>query len=201
MPEKNTEKNKLQLDFSGLVGRLVPRVAELFATLASHDPLKMSFADVASKTVLDMVEVMQRDGISQEAIAAALGMTIGGFRTRLRKLRETYREADAPIAGAPRPGTLLEQVYAFIDARYTPAKKDVLFDQIKRQFVGVNDETLRGVLKFLVDYDLLEDTGRGLRRRYRIATRRLTPDSGLPEVTMLLFREGPMTLARLSRWP
>ncbi len=193
-----SHKAKVQLDFSGLVERLVPRVAELFATLASQDPLKMSFADVAGKTLLDMVEVMQRDGISQEAIAAALGMTIGGFRTKLKKLRETYRESELPSPSGRRPRTLLEQVYAFIDERYTPAKKDVTFDAIVDHFPGVQVETLRGVLKFLVDYELLEDLGRGRKRRYRIAARPLTPDSGLPEVSMLLFREGPMTLSALA---
>src|SRR5690606_17203723 len=126
-------------DFSGLVERLVPAVAELFATLGAQDPLKMSFADLASKTVLDMVEVMQRDGISQEAIAATLGMSIGGFRTKLRKLRDVYRTQESGNGGMPK--SLLEQVYAFIDQDAAVARgesnKAVLYATIAKHFAGI----------------------------------------------------------------
>jgi hypothetical protein len=191
-------RGKVQLDFSGLVERLVPLVAELFATLAAQDPLKMSFADIAGKTLLDMVEVMQRDGMSQETIAATLGMTIGGFRTKLKKLRDVYRSSEPPSGGS-RSRTLLEQVFAFIDETARESSKDVPFHVIAERFQGVHDDTLRGVLKFLVGYELLETLGRGQRRRYRIATRRVSGDSGLPEVSVLLFREGPMTLEQLCK--
>lgn len=191
-------RGKVQLDFSGLVEKLVPLVAELFATLAAQDPLKMSFADIAGKTLLDMVEVMQRDGMSQETIAATLGMTIGGFRTKLKKLRDVYRSSEPP-AGGLRSRTLLEQVFAFIDETARTSGKDVPYIAIADRFPGVHDDTLRGVLKFLVGYELLETLGRGQRRRYRVATRRMSQDSGLPEVSVLLFREGPMTLEQLCK--
>lgn len=190
--------SKVQLDFSGLVERLVPAVAELFATLGAQDPLKMSFADLASKTVLDMVEVMQRDGISQEAIAATLGMSIGGFRTKLRKLRDVYRTQESGNGSMPK--SLLEQVYAFIDQRADATadeKKEVLYAAIAKHFSGIQQDTLRGVLKFLVTYGLLEVKGRGNQRRYHIASRRAVVDSGLAQVSVLLFREGPMPLAQL----
>ena len=37
------------MNFAGLVERLVPQVAELFATLATRDPLRMYFADIADR--------------------------------------------------------------------------------------------------------------------------------------------------------
>lgn len=191
-------RSKVQLDFSGLVERLVPLVAELFATLAAQDPLKMSFAGIAGKTLLDLVEVMQRDGMSQETIAATLGMTIGGFRTKLKKLREVYRAPDAPT-GAARTRTLLEQVFAFVDETAHATGKDVPFRAIADHFKGVHDDTLRGVLKFLIGYELLESAGRGQRRGYRVTHRRVSQDSSLPEVSVILFREGPLTLEQLCK--
>jgi hypothetical protein len=193
-----TTRSKVQLDFSGLVERLVPLVAELFATLAAQDPLKMSFAGIAGKTLLDLVEVMQRDGMSQETIAATLGMTIGGFRTKLKKLREVYRASEVP-AGGTRSRTLLEQVFAFIDETARATGKEVPFRALADRFQGVHDDTLRGVLKFLVGYELLEAAGRGQRRGYRVAKRRVNHDSSLPEVSVILFREGPMTLEQLCK--
>jgi hypothetical protein len=190
-------KRTTQLDFSGLVERLVPKVAELFATLAAQDPLKMSFADVAGKTILDMVEVMSRDGISQEAIAAGLGMTVGGFRNKLRRLREAYRDPDQIGSGNSRPKTLLEQVYGFIDENYATAGNPVLYIKVADRFKRVPDETLRALLRFLVQYGLLEVEGRGRRRRYRSITLRRSEDVGLPELSVMLFREGPLTLTEI----
>ena len=86
-----SEPAKVQLDFSGLVERLVPRVAELFATLASQDPLKMSFADVASKTVLDMVEesliarALKDCRNNQVHTARMLGISRNTLRHRIKK--------------------------------------------------------------------------------------------------------------------
>jgi hypothetical protein len=53
------------MNFAGLQARIVPLIAELFATLASRNPLRMSFADIAGKTLLDIVEVLRQDGLSQ----------------------------------------------------------------------------------------------------------------------------------------
>jgi hypothetical protein len=39
------------MNFAGLQARIVPLIAELFATLASRNPLRMYFADIAGKTV------------------------------------------------------------------------------------------------------------------------------------------------------
>jgi expansin (peptidoglycan-binding protein) len=53
------------MNFAGLQARIVPLIAELFATRASRNPLRMYFADIAGKTLLDIVEVLRQDGLSQ----------------------------------------------------------------------------------------------------------------------------------------
>ena len=73
------------MNFAGLQARMVPLVAELFATLASKNPLRMYFADIAGKTLLDVVQVLRQEGVSQEAIAASFGLTMNGFRDRMRR--------------------------------------------------------------------------------------------------------------------
>src|SRR5689334_18756891 len=90
MPSEPEPPPSQELNFAGLVERIVPLVAGLFATLAPRNPLRMHFADIANKTLLDMVEVLRHDGVSQEAIAASLGLTINGFRSKMKLLRERF---------------------------------------------------------------------------------------------------------------
>ena len=187
------------IDFAGLVERLVPQVAELFATLATRDPLRMYFADIAGKTVLDIVEVLRSDGISQEAIAASLGLTMGGFRARLRKLRELYRETPGNGGAAARPPrTLLETVYAFVDDRGDTGGA-VTYRQLTDRFRTLKADTLKGVLHFLVSYGLLSVTGRGAARRYRVVHQPPSAAIGPAHASVLLFHEGPLTLAQLAQ--
>jgi len=185
------------INFASLVERLVPLVAELFATLSSRNPLRMHFADIANKTLLDMVEVLRHDGISQEAIAASLGLTINGFRSKMKTLRVRYREEGSDDVGddyAPR--TLLERVYAFIDETASP--RGVSHEAVATQFRGVKADSLSGVLHFLVKSGLLSVSGDGRRRVYRVVNRPVA-GPGFVDAMVMLFREGPMTIFHLAQ--
>ncbi len=178
---------QLPMDFARLVERMVPLVAELFATLAAKDPLRMRFANIASKTMLDMVDVLQSQGMSQEAVAASLGLTIGGFRSRMKRLRED--DDDGGRAAGPR--TLLERVFAEVAAREDSGAV-ATYDHLERRLKGTKEDSLRGVLHFLVTSGLLSVTGRGLAREYRVVSR---PGAGAARPTdtvVLLYREGPL---------
>lgn len=100
------------MNFAGLQARIVPLIAELFATLASRNPLRMYFADIAGKTLLDIVEVLRQDGLSQEAIAAAFGLTINGYKAKMTRLQALHRAEGAP--GGADQRTLLERVHTFV---------------------------------------------------------------------------------------
>jgi hypothetical protein len=195
MNEDDSKKKErpTELNFAWLVESLVPHIAELLATLASGNPLRMHFADIANKTLLDMVEVLRQDGVSQEAIAASLGLTINGFRSKMKLMRARYREPntseDAPIAR-----TLLERVYAFIDE--SASTRGVTASAIATQFKGVKADSLQGVLHFLVKSGLLAVSGDGRSRVYR-AVNRPGGNPGFVDAMILLFREGPMTLMNL----
>jgi transposase len=195
MSEPDAETLTNDLNFAGIVERVVPLVAELFATLASRNPLKMHFADIANQTLLDMVEVLRQDGVSQEAIAASLGLTINGFRAKVKQLRERYQDRAAPTPGAPAQRTLLERVFAVIEEQ--PGNRGRTWDELQHDFRGVKLDSLRGVLHFLVKSGLLSVSGSGRRRTYRVVHR--TPSGpGLMDAMVLLFREGPLTELQLA---
>ena len=184
-----------QMNFAGLQARLVPLVAELFATLASKNPLRMYFADIAGKTLLDVVEVLRQEGVSQEAIAASFGLTMNGFRDRMRKLQEAHR-AGAALDNGHR--TLLERVHATIEELGGPegwAGADVVADH----FRGTKSDTLQGVLTFLQRSNLIEARGRGGSRAYRVVFRSVGETLTEHDVQVVLYREGPFTLERLAQ--
>lgn len=180
-----------QMNFAALQARVVPLVAELFATLAAQNPLRMHFADIAGKTLLDIVENLREEGVSQEAIAAALGLTITGYRAKVRRLRELYGAGSERAEEEPR--TLLERVYAFVDdtGHGGPVAEEAVFGHFK----GVKVDSLKGVLQFLVRSGVLERV-RG--RRYRPVIRYLPGGPGVRDAEVMLYRNGPLTLAELA---
>ncbi|MCK6573895.1 hypothetical protein L6V77_22690 [Myxococcota bacterium] len=182
-----------QMNFAGLQARLVPLVAELFATLASKNPLRMYFADIAGKTLLDVVQVLREEGVSQEAIAASFGLTMNGFRDRMRKLQDAHRAGVAVDAGHR---TLLERVHAVIDEQAGPdgwTSADALTDA----FRGTKNDTLQGVLTFLQKSALIEARGRGAKKAYRVVDAPVADELTEHDVQVTLYREGPFTLERL----
>ena len=187
--------NGRDMNFSRLVERMVPLVAELFATLASRDPLRMYFADIAEKTLHDIVSELGKAGLSQEAIAASLGMTIGGFRNKMRRLREAYREEGDGTTESPR--SLMEHVYGFIHEHGSEIDP-VEYRAIEEHFSGVKEDSLRGVLHFLVQYGLLSVSGRSATREYRIVPRRTSDQSGHQDAVVALYRDGPLSAEDLG---
>lgn len=190
-----------ELNFAGIVERVVPLVAELFATLASRNPLRMHFADIANQTLLDMVEVLRQDGVSQEAIAASLGLTINGFRAKVKQLRERHRDRHLDRVSAPEarptamPRTLLERVFAHVEDQ--PAARGATYAQLQQAFRAVKADSLRGVLSFLVKSGLLSASGAGSTRTFRVVHRN-PAGPGLLDAMVLLFREGPLSLGALA---
>ncbi len=184
-----------ELNFAGLAERLVPLVAELLATLASQNPLRMHFAAIAEKTLYDIVEILRSDGLSQEAVAASLGMTISGYRSKMKKLRTLYAEA------APRGGngssTLLERVYDVVLAG--SADGGLRYETIEDRFSTIKSDSLKGVLHYLVQSGLLAVSGRGRRKRYLAVTRSTPSEANYHDVAVTLYRDGPLTVAELSR--
>ncbi len=185
-----------QMDFAGLQARIVPLVAELFATLASQNPLRMYFADIAEKTLLDIVQVLREDGMSQEAIAATLGLTMNGYRAKMKRLHEVH--AGAPQEPDEAPRTLLERVHTFVEET-CPDQAWLGFEHITDKFKGVKPDSLKGVLHFLVRSDLLEVEGRGRTRRYRSVDRTRRTEVNHHDLEVLLYREGPLSLEEAAR--
>jgi len=176
----------------------VKLVDELFVTISSRNKLRMHFADIANQTLLDMVEVLRNDGVSQEAIAASLGLTINGFRAKVKQLRERYRDRFGAADEAPRsfaPRTLLERVFEEVEGHDA---RGVTSLALHATFRSVKPDSLRGVLHFLVKSGLLSVSGSGRSRVYRVAHRRASAP-GITDAMSLLYREGPLTLATLAQ--
>mgnify|MGYP002039476199 CR=1 FL=1 len=155
----------------------------------------MSFADIAGKTMLDIVAVLRKDGMSYEAIAATLNLTINGFRAKMRRLESTYRNLSEDD---DRRQTLLERIYAFVDD-HGSGNDAVRYADIDEHFHGVKKDSLAGVLHYLVQCGLLSVTGRGLGRAYRTVPPQQTERDLNVQAAVVLYREGPMDLKTLSQ--
>lgn len=180
------------MNFAGLQARVVPLVGELFATLAAQNPLRMHFADIAGKTMLDIVENLRQSGVSQEAIAASLGLTITGYRAKMRRLRETHRAGEERAEDEPR--TLLERAFAVVDDHPGISETEVL-----AHFRGVKVDSIRGVLQFLVRSGVLERETVRSDRRYTARRRAPAGESTARDAAVLLYRDGPLTLTELAQ--
>ena len=195
--------NNREMNFSRLVERIVPLVAELMATLAAKDPVRMYFANIADKTLLDIVETLRKEGISNEAIASSLGKTISGFYRMVSRLREEV-ESEEKVDG---PRTLMEQVFSWVcdeadrrvedEGAASTAEIRILYTDIEQKFKGVRRESLKSVLFFLVQYDMVGVSGRSDRASYWVVPRR-TSEAGYHDAVVTLYREGPMSLSDLS---
>lgn len=181
------------MNFAGLQARLVPLVAELFATLASRNPLRMYFADIAGKTLLDIVQVLREDGISQEAIAASFGLTMNGYRAKMRRLQDLHH-AEGEAEGEE-PRTLLERVFGEVVGA---AGAWLEAGPLARKFRGVKADTLNGILHFLVQSGVVEQRGRGRARAWRAVERLPSVETTALDTAVLLYREGPLTASQLA---
>ena len=183
------------MKFSTLVERMVPLVAELFATLKTNDPLRMDFADIGHKTLLDIVTVLRDEGLTNDEIAATLDLSIAGFYKRVKELRETY----APASPRKRRTTLWERAYEVVLGKTGGSPlRGVKYPAIQAALPSVSDERLRSTLRFLVRYGLLTVTGPATLPEYRVIPQGTDPGVTLHAVNVTLYRDGPLTLEALA---
>ncbi|MCB9788932.1 MAG: hypothetical protein H6744_19825 [Deltaproteobacteria bacterium] len=183
------------MNFSNLVERMVPLVAELFATLKVTDPLRMDFAGIAEKTVHDLVGVLRQEGLTNEEIAAALDLSIAGFYRKVKDLRETY----SPGEGPRRP-TLWEHIYDFVlEQSGGSHDRPVTFLAIEARFPQLSPDRLGAMLRYLVRFGRLSMTGHGPQRRYHIVERELPTGATYHDAVVTLYRDGPLTRAELAQ--
>lgn len=175
---------------------MVPLVAELFATLKVNDPLRMDFAGIAQKTVLDIVEGLRTEGLTNHEIAAALDLSMAGFYRKLKDLRETYSADDA---GARRRMTLWEQLYELVLERSGgDARQPVRYVTIEQAFPALTAERLGTILRYLVRYGHLSVTGHGATREYRLVEREPAGEATYHDAVVTLYRDGPLSLTDLA---
>ena len=189
-----TSSGDRPMNFSNLVERMVPLMAELFATLKANDPLRMDFADIAHKTLLDIVEVLRDEGVTQEVIAESLGLTISGFYKKVRELREVYEDTSGSRRAAP---SLIEAVYAWVSENATTIEP-ISHAAIRTRFKATPKERLNAVLRYLVQFNLLSASGHGERRQFRIVPRQVSSEATYHDLMVMLYREGPLTLDQMA---
>lgn len=166
--------------------QLIAGVAELLVEASATEPLNMCFADLPDRMVVGIVDALHSRGVAQGAIASVLGMTIGGYRLKLRTLRERLLEG--------RPPTLIRSVHEWLRVRSEVSWLDVV-----NGFEGTPEDTLRGVLRLLVDSGLVLASGRGRTRKYRMTDPPPRIMASPQTAQTVLFREGPLPVEHLAR--
>ncbi len=186
------------MNFSNLVERMVPLVAELFATLKVNDPLRMDFASIAEKTVYDVVEVLRSEGLTNEEIAASLDLSIAGFYRKLKDLRETYEGGAA--GSEARTVTLWERIYGHVLERSGgDPTRAVTFTAIERAFGFLTPDRLGSILRYLVRFGHLSVSGHGAAREYRVVVGGgAERGPSYHDAVVTLYRDGPLSVAELA---
>lgn len=183
------------MGFSHLVERMVPLVAELFATLMQSDPLRMDFANIAKKTVYDIIGQLRSDGMTNEQIAQALDLSMAGFYKRVRELRKLYEEPGSK-GGAT---TLWEELYGSVHEHTEGSVFEAMsFAALSSQFHYVSDERLRAALRYLVRYNLLMVSGEGAAAEYRVVPRTKRGTVTAQDILVKLYADGPASSVELA---
>ncbi|MCA9518769.1 MAG: hypothetical protein KC635_27730 [Myxococcales bacterium] len=150
-----------------LLDETFPVIAEQLVGVALEDPVRMRFAEVADRLLLEVTHALSRAGVSQEVMAASFDLSISGFRNKLKVLRERHAEQ---LAATAAQRTLIQRVYEHV-AQRGPAR----VGEVLTAFRGVKHESVRAVLRFLVRTGYLGETGSGARQRFH-AVRGLDAD-------------------------
>ncbi len=179
-----------------LVDGVVRQTTLLIAQLATAGGLRAPLAHVANQVFVELASELERQGLSNKVTADMFGITLRTYQRRMRRLRESATE---------RGRTLWEAVHDYLQKRSVVTRRELL-----RRFHRDEEESVRGILRDLVESGLVFRSGTDPDAVYRLATpdelgemqsaiRNSERQNGLDElVWVIVHREGPIDLSRDS---
>jgi hypothetical protein len=175
-----------------LIQAIVRQTTILIAQLATARGSRAPLAQVASQVFLDLVHELERQGVSRKISADMFGLGLRTYQRKIQRLTESATDRGRSLW------------VAILD--YLPQQGDVSRADILLHFAREDDALVRSVLHDLCETGLVTVSGTGPYLSYQ-----RTPDDeiarlwklreyeGFDElVWALIYREGPLTLARLT---
>lgn len=174
-----------------LIDAIVRQTTVLIGQLATSAGLRAPLMRVADQVFLELVRELQNQGIRQKVVADMFGMALRTYQKKVQRLTGSESQAGQ---------TLWEAIYDKIAAAGVISRTEVL-----KLFAKDDDATVRGILKDMVESELIFESGQGSRLKYRVATKddlaAMAKDDDADLAMFLwatVYRMGPAKLEELS---
>jgi hypothetical protein len=173
-----------------LIDAIVRQTTVLIAGLATASGQRTPLSRVADQVFADLVRELSDQGLGHKVIADMFGIALRTYHARVARLAASRTDHGR---------SLWEAVLSHVEKTGPVTRIELL-----HRFQGDDEATVRGVLRDLVDSELLYQTGRAEQTSYRAADaletigRRRDPETLDRFVQVAIYRHGPVERARLS---
>jgi hypothetical protein len=176
-----------------LIEAIVRQTTILIAQLATSGGSRAPLAQVADQVFLELVHELERQGVSRKVSADMFGLGLRTYQRKIQRFLESSTERGRSLWVA-----VLE---------YVQQAAEVTRAELLVQFAKDDESQVRGVLRDLCESGLIAAAGSGSRLSYRVRSedelmrlRHAQSNDGLDELLWaLIYREGPVTLAKLRK--
>jgi hypothetical protein len=175
-----------------LIDSIVRQVTVLIAQLATSGGIRAPLSHVANQVFLDLARELEEQGVSRKVSADMFGMALRAYIRKVRRLSEAETEKGR---------TLWQALLDFVRTQGLVTRERVL-----ERFAADGELQVTAILHDLTETGFVFVSGAGKRAVYRVASddeldrvAQLSDSSGVDElVWVLVYREGPLELARLA---
>lgn len=170
-----------------LIHAIVRQTTVLIAQLATARGLRAPLAHIANQVFLDLVEELERQGVSRKVSADMFGLGLRTYRRKIQRLSESTTE---------RGRSLWEVVLEYVKAEGLVTRREVL-----ARFARDDERQVRAVLHDLSESQLVFSSGFGANTTFRAATddelvalqQRRGPEGADELVMALMYRDGSLS--------
>jgi hypothetical protein len=179
------------MNVTNLIDAIVRQTSVLLAQLATSGGGRAQLANTANQVFLDLVEALREQGLGSRVIADMFGLALRTYQERVRRLSESRT-----IRGKSLWEAVLEHVQN---------NGPILRAEVLSRFRYDDVDSVRGVLRDLVNAGLVYRTGRGDGVSYRAlegdqlsSLAQQSEESLLNVVHISVQQQGPLSQAELA---
>jgi hypothetical protein len=174
-----------------LIHAIVRQTTVLIAQLATSNGLRAPLPHIADRVFADLVNELDRQGVSRKVSADMFGMGLRTYRRKVQRLHES---------STMRGRSLWESILGYIREAGLSDRS-----QVVARFSGDDEDQIKAVLHDLCESRLVMSSGSGPRTVYRATTMEeargpggATDDVDDDLVIAVMYREGQLTLAQIA---
>jgi hypothetical protein len=175
-----------------LIHAIVRQTTILIAQIATARGVRAPLAQIANQVFLDLVNELERQGVSRKVSADMFGLGLRTYRRKIQRLNESSTE---------RGRSLWDVILEHVRQRGLVTRAELLI-----RFPDDDEALVRSVLHDLCESQLLFSSGSGPSTTYRAASeeeltalQRRRGTEGADELLVaLMYREGPLTSKEIA---